>query len=416
MRYARILAELYGKPWAVPQDLLLRMEELLRQQAAGVKWSDDEVARRIATANAQGGHEAREQLGFRYYEIGAPAAIALAPNRSDGDYPRSAGMVAVLPITGVIAHRMNLVEDISGGGGTSIQKLQAQFQQAVLAENVRAIVLDVDSPGGSVSGVPELAEQIYQSRKTKPIIAVVNTLAASAAYWLASAAREVVCMPSGQAGSVGVFILHEDLSQALDKAGVKVSIIKAGKYKTEGNSAEPLSQEARDNFQADVDEVYSVFVNAVAKNRGTTQAKVRAGYGQGRTLLAPQAKEAGLVDRIGTFDSVLAKLGVGGMMPSRNSFGANRNFPASRRQRELDMLGIGTATPFVPGRINKPEVDKQAHESPEQAESPEPKPEYLKALERRRRELEMIGGESFIAQPENYMAGLKRRRREMLLN
>lgn len=341
MRYARILAEFYGRAWAVPEELLLRMQNVLRQQSAGVKWSEEEVCARIADSNRENGYIGREQLGFRYVEIGSGSTVALAQNRANSNSSFSgARSIAVLPITGIIAHRMNLIEDVSGPGGTSIQKLQAQFREALAADQCQAIVLDVDSPGGSVDGVPELAEEIYQARKIKPIIACVNTMCASAAYWLGSAAGEVVCMPSGSVGSIGVYMVHEDLSRALDEAGVALTFIKAGKYKTEGNPSEPLSPEARDHFQEMVDDLYSLFVNAVAKNRGTTQAKVRSGYGEGRALLARDALKVDLIDGIGTFDSVLAKLGVGTMTPSRNL----NSSPAFRqRQRELDMLGIGTA-------------------------------------------------------------------------
>lgn len=395
MRYARILSEFYGRAWAVPQDLLLRMDDLLRQQAAGMKWCDTEVIERIARANAQSGYEVRgEQLGFRYYEIGAAAAVALAPNRSDGDYSRSSGMVAVLPITGVIAHRINLLTDISGGGGTSIQRLQAQLRQALGADQVRAIVFDVDSPGGSVDGVPELAEEIYQARKTKPMIAVVNTMCASAAYWLASAAGEVVGMPSSQSGSIGVYWIHEDLSRALDAQGIRISIIKAGKFKTEGNPTEPLSDEGRDNFQRAVDHMYALFINAVAKNRGATQAQVRTGYGQGRTLLAQDALRENLIDRIGTFDSVLAKLGVGTMAPNRNSFPALGQRGAKsellRYQLDLERLKLGMSSE-----------------------------DYLQALERRRSQLEMLGGGKYIAQPRvmlQLLEAAERRRALMMFN
>ena len=104
-----------------------------------------------------------------------------------------------------------------------------------------------------------MAAEIYEARNRKPIIAVVNSMACSAAYWLASAAGDLVCTPSGQAGSIGVYMIHQDVSKALDKEGIKVSLIKAGRYKTEGNSTEPLGAEARAAFQSQVDDVYTQF-------------------------------------------------------------------------------------------------------------------------------------------------------------
>jgi len=290
-KYARILSEFYGRAWAIPEDLLLRMHQLLTVQASGEKWSDSEIMARIAEANASSGYERREHL-----------AASERRGRNSG------GKVAVIPIVGIISHRASMIAEISGAGaGTSIQKLQGQFREALRAEDCKAIVLDVDSPGGSVEGVMELASEIYNARKQKPITAVCNSMACSAAYWLASAAGEVVCTPSGQCGSIGVYMLHQDESEALKKDGIKVTIIKAGRYKTEGNPSEPLSQEAYDAFLDKVNDYYGMFVKAVAQNRGTSQAKVRDGYGQGRSLLATDAVKQNLADRVGTIDDILGE-------------------------------------------------------------------------------------------------------------
>jgi signal peptide peptidase SppA len=304
-KYARILSELYGRAWAVPEPLLLSMQELLRAQASGTKWSDEEIHSRIEDANARTGYEAREHLDFRY-QTAALNPLA-ASERRQGRIAGRGGRVAVIPVIGLISHRMNLINNVSGPGGTSIQKLQSQFREA-LASDCKAIVLDVDSPGGSVDGVPELASEIYEARKQKPITAVCNSMACSAAYWLASAASEVVCTPSGQCGSIGVYMLHQDESEALKKAGVKITIIKAGKYKAEGNPTEPLDPEAYDNFLSMVNGLYDLFVKGVAQNRGTSQAKVRGGYGQGRSLLAVDAVKQNLADRVGTLDDILGEM------------------------------------------------------------------------------------------------------------
>jgi len=174
---------------------------------------------------------------------------------------------------------------------------------------VKAIIFDVDSPGGSVEGVTELASEIYNARKKKPSIAVANAQAASAAYWLASAAGELVVTPSGQVGSIGVYVAHQDESKALENEGVRITLISAGKYKTEGNPSEPLADEARAAIQSKVDDYYTMFVKGVAQNRGSTQAAVRDGYGQGRMVLASQAVKLNMADRVATLDDVLARYG-----------------------------------------------------------------------------------------------------------
>jgi signal peptide peptidase SppA len=339
MRYERILAEFHGRAWALPESLLLRMQEVLSAQASGVKWDAEEIRERIAASNILSGYEGRECLGFRY--------SALHGASSQGRGSRTSGKVGIIPITGIISHRMNLVSEISGPtGGTSIQKLKAQFRECMRLEDCKAIVLDVDSPGGCVDGVPEFADEIYEARKQKPVIAVCNSMACSAAYWLASSASEVVCTPSGQCGSIGVYMMHLDESESLKRQGLKITLIKAGKFKGEGNSTEPLSDDARAAAQTNVDAFYSMFVRSVARNRGTSQAAVREGYGQGRTVMAAQAAKQDLVDRVVTFDDILGEM-LSGATPSRRvlsgSSSSSRAFDSNpnlqRRQRQLDLEG-----------------------------------------------------------------------------
>jgi signal peptide peptidase SppA len=140
---------------------------------------------------------------------------------------------------------------------------------------------------------------------------VANTLAASAAYWLASAASELVVTPSGEVGSIGVFAIHEDYSAALDRVGVKVSLISAGKYKTEGNPFEPLGEEAQAAVQGTVNDYYDMFIRAVARGRGVSQADVIAGFGEGRVVMAEQAVRLGMADRVATIDEVIGGLQAG---------------------------------------------------------------------------------------------------------
>jgi signal peptide peptidase SppA len=317
MKYARIIAEFESHIWALREETLLRMQELIRYQAAGMKWTPEEIRDRIAEANAASGYLGHEALEARYIVAQDKADDAYEdlphlPMMGAGGKRNAAapGSVALIPMTGIISHRMSMMSEISGSGGGSIQALTAQFRQALQDGNCKAIVFDVDSPGGSVEGVMELAQEIYDARKVKPVTAVSNAMACSAAYWLASAASEVVCTPSGQCGSIGVYMVHQDMSKALENEGVKVTIIKAGKYKAEGSSSQPLSDEAQAYLQSQVDSVNSSFIKAVAQHRGTSQAAVRDGFGQGRSLLAGDAVKAGLADRVGTLDSVLEKYGV----------------------------------------------------------------------------------------------------------
>ena len=221
MKYSRIVAEFYRRVWALREETLISMQDLIRQQSAGVKWSVEEIRERIAQANLANGYLGHESMEARYLAPDAHIEGSLAfvglpsvPMQAASGKRNSAspGSVAVIPMTGVISHRMSLMSEISGGGGGSTQALTAQFRQALNDGNCKAIVFDVDSPGGSVEGVTELASEIYEARKVKPITAVFNAMGCSAAYWLASAASDLVCTPSGQCGSIGVYMMLQDES------------------------------------------------------------------------------------------------------------------------------------------------------------------------------------------------------------
>jgi signal peptide peptidase SppA len=222
--------------------------------------------------------------------------------------------VAVLPIYGTITQRGGGgFMDFLMGSGTSTDKFAALFSQVMADESVKAVVLDVDSPGGSVFGVPELADMIFKARGGKPIIAVANTLAASAAYWLATQADQIVVSPSAEVGSIGVYALHEDISKMAEDMGVKVTLIGAGRYKTEGNEFEPLGEEAQAAIQARVDDYYGMFVKAVARGRGVSESAVRGGFGEGRVVGAVEAVKLNMADRVATLGQTLQRFaGSGG--------------------------------------------------------------------------------------------------------
>lgn len=243
------------------------------------------------------------------------------------------GAVAVIPIYGVITYHSTLRQQIFGG--TSIQMLTAQFRQALRDNSIGAIVFDVDSPGGEVEGIQELADEIFAARRQKKTIAVANCLAASAAYWLASSASELVASPSAQIGSIGVVSVHQNISGALEQEGVKVSLISAGRFKTEGNPLEPLSDEARAYAQQKLNTFYEKFVGSVARGRHADVSTVRGGFGQGRTVLASQAMATGMVDREETLDQVLARLTTRRSASPRLATGASR---ISMLRMELDLI------------------------------------------------------------------------------
>ena len=235
------------------------------------------------------------------------AVEAAVQSRRPSD-PVISGAVGVLPLYGTLLPKANLATESSGA--TSLERWSADLSNLARDQSVKAIVLDVDSPGGSVSGLPEAVSTMRAVRAEtgKPIVAVSATLCASAAYWIASQADEIVASPSSITGSIGVIAVHEAVARALDAEGVDVTLISAGRYKSEGNPFELLGDDARAAFQATVNEFYSEFVSAVAIGRGTQSSAVRSGYGEGRALTATRAVEAGLVDRIGSLAETVDRL------------------------------------------------------------------------------------------------------------
>jgi signal peptide peptidase SppA len=220
--------------------------------------------------------------------------------------PKS-GRVARVPIFGAISHRDSFWSQFFGGGAT-VERLTATLREMGSDPAIGTVLLEVDSPGGTVSGVPELAAEVRTLRESKRVVALVNSLAASAAYWVASQADEIVATPEALIGSIGVFTIHEDYSAALERIGIKTTYISAGKFKVEANPTEPLSDEARDHLQGLVDAAYNLFIADVAKGRGVSVGTVKSEYGQGRVFTAAFAKEAGLIDRVATADETIRRL------------------------------------------------------------------------------------------------------------
>lgn len=248
-------------------------------------------------------------LRARGVQVDAATVQAVAAAARDGRQSSVSRSVAVLPIFGTIAQRGGLLEDASGFAST--ETIGREFSRLLADESVGSIILEVDSPGGTVWGVPELADKIFAARGTKPVVAVANSYAASAAYWIATAADEVVVTPSGDVGSVGAVMVHWDESMMNEQMGIKPTYISYGKYKVEGNPDAPLSEETLAELQRRVDEVGESFVKAVARNRGTTPARVKADFGQGRTFGAQEAVQRGMADRVATLDETITRLASG---------------------------------------------------------------------------------------------------------
>jgi signal peptide peptidase SppA len=280
--------------------------------------------------------------------------------------PEAAGGVAVLRLKGVITPAPSLLSLIFGFGGGGLMGFRDQLRQAQADESIKSILIDVDSPGGLTDLVPETAAEIRNA--TKPTVAIANVDAASAAYWLASQADELVVTPSGMVGSIGVFTMHEDWSGFNAQMGVKPTYVSAGRFKVEGNPDAPLSDDAKAAMQGMVDHFYDLFTADVALGRGVSQEAVQEGFGEGRMAVASEALELGMVDRIETFEDTFRRLS--GSAEPAGVVAASK----SARQARLDALAAKPKAEVPEPTPTDPPAPEQAPVDPP-APAPEPEPE-----------------------------------------
>ena len=233
---------------------------------------------------------------------------------------------ALIPLRGVMAPRMNLMSQVSGG--TSTELFARDVQAALSDPQVKSIVLLVDSPGGSVGGTQAAAAAVMAARGVKPIATYSDGTMASAAYWVGSAADRVY-ISSGvdQVGSIGVVASHVDVSQREAQLGMKTTEIVAGRYKRIASQYGPLTESGRQSIQDQVDYLYSLFVGDVAAQRGVSTDKVLVDMADGRVFIGQQAIDAGLVDAIGRIEGVIAEMNDRAATAAR----VTASIPATRR-------------------------------------------------------------------------------------
>ena len=235
---------------------------------------------------------------------GVEARIGRPLANERGSYTVHNG-VAVIQMSGVIGPKANLFMEISGG--TSAQALRNETLAAAEDPKVESVILYADSPGGNVLGIAEGAAAMFDLAKKKPVATFSDGTLASAAYWWGSAAAKVfISGPMVNVGSIGVRTEHTDTSMADAARGVKRTIIKAGAYKAAGDG--PLDPKTLEYRQAQVDYLYSLFVDAVAMNRGVDVETVLQDMADGRVFIGQQAVDAGLVDGFATLEDLIAQM------------------------------------------------------------------------------------------------------------
>jgi capsid assembly protease len=301
-KFTFVQAAITGQPWAMMPDRIEAMIEIVERRMEGVRLSAPEIEA------VKGPRQPNGVMCLFDAETIEPVSALVTSAGPSGSAPVGSSVIAVINVMGVIAQHAAQVDDISGAGGTSTERVSNSFRSALNDPAVKAIVLNIDSPGGNVNGVQSLSDEIFKARGQKPIIAQVNSLAASAAYWIASSADEIVMTPGAQVGSIGVYALHKDVSKANEAKGEKYTFISEGDFKTEGNQHEPLTDEAVAAIQDGVKAYYVDFTSAVARGRGVETKAVIEGFGRGRVEKDKKAIKSGMADRIATLNETLRGL------------------------------------------------------------------------------------------------------------
>ena len=337
---ARIATRLFGVPLLVMPDVALTIANVLSERVAADLFSADDIAAAV------------EMSRFR----GTPSG----PQRPDGTraaYYRTEGGVAVVPVMGELVNRGAWIG--ASSGLTSYEGFGEQIRAAAADTAIRGVVLDMNTPGGEAFGAFEAGSAVRAVAAEKPVVAFVNGMACSAGYAIACGASNIVCIPSGIVGSIGVIMMHMDRSAALQKAGLKPTLIHAGAHKADMSPLRELPEESRARLQGFVDETYGLFVSTVAESRKLDPEAVRAT--EGGVLMGAAAVKAGLADSTGTLDDCFAI--IDRARPRAGYIhGAKMSDPVSRADHDAAVLAArneGFGAGMAAGQSNvKAEADK----------------------------------------------------------
>jgi signal peptide peptidase SppA len=234
-------------------------------------------------------------------QVGSDGAIEARTRRDSEDEPiyfvDSAGL-AIVPIDGP------MLKGESKYGGANTLAIRRQVRMAAKDPDVKGIFLAIDSPGGTVAGTQELAADVADAGRAKPVFAHIDDLGASAAYWVASQAGRITASPTSEVGSIGVLAVVEDSSGMAEKKGIEVHVISTGPYKGAGVEGAPITKDQLAYMQDRVDAVHEHFLDAVAAGRGEPRKTVD-GWSSGKVWIAAEAARMGLIDEVMRMDEAL---------------------------------------------------------------------------------------------------------------
>jgi signal peptide peptidase SppA len=308
----RIWNRLAGEPWAITETALQTILEI----AARENESPQAVAAKLGR-DLQNTYTATEREG-----------------------------VAIIPVTGPLFRYANLFTAVSGA--SSYELIARDFTAALENPQIKGIILDIDSPGGEVNGVSELSNMVYTARGKKPVVAYASGDAASGAYWIASAADEIVVSDTSALGSIGVVGMYRGKS---GKQGEDVEIVSS---QSPHKRLDPSSDEGRARLQTRIDSMADVFIETIARNRKVSAESVQTHYGGGDVLIGAKAVQAGLADRVGSLEQLIQELSTSPKSPPLEGFFVTKTPTAKQEKKPMD---LETLTKEHPGLVTQIKQD-----------------------------------------------------------
>lgn len=278
MSYPRIAQKLYGEPWAITESAMQGMQAVFEEHLKGNTSS----------------------MVFAQTRFNS-AALALDPPRNASSRVYRRGKLAYVPVSGIIGKGLSVMEQMCGG--YSIDQLGRDVAEASADPGVTRVLFDFDTPGGQISGVPEAARLIAAC--SKETFGFTGAQCGSAGYWLMSQCTNLYCTESAMAGSIGVYMAHYDKTEMLAKQGIKLTLIKSGKYKAAGIPGNPLTEDDVKMLQAQADMIYDSFTSMISSKRPQVKSETMQGQG----FIGKQCLDAKLVDALVTsLDDLVARI------------------------------------------------------------------------------------------------------------
>ena len=288
----RIWNRIAGEPWAITETALHTILEI----AARENESPQAVAAKLGR-NLQNTYSVTERDG-----------------------------VAIIPVTGPLFRYANLFTMISGA--SSYELIARDFTAALESPQIKGIILDIDSPGGEVNGVSELSNMVFAARGKKPVVAYASGDAASGAYWIASAADEIVVSETSALGSIGVVGMYQG------KSGKSAEAVEIVSSQSPHKRLDPTTDDGRSRLQIRIDSMADVFIETIARNRNVSAENVQNHYGGGDVMIGAKAVSAGLADRIGSLEGLIAELSSPQKSPPLEGFFNAQNQPPSTQEKK----------------------------------------------------------------------------------